>query len=92
MAKCSYVNALPRIDTLDLEDRYQAEFWIGRGGTDFEGKHRNCWTLRPEECEPPGLNLYGCSVKQESYLGYTSCRPNDQDHRHWKSRKMALGS
>ena len=83
MAKCSYINALPQIDSLDLEDRYQAEFWIGTG-EDFKEKHRNCWTMLPEECEPPGLNLYGCSVKEESYKGYISCRPQDQDKRGWK--------
>jgi hypothetical protein len=43
-ARCSHINALPRVETLDWRDRFQAEAWVGRNS---EAVFRDCWKPWP---------------------------------------------
>ena len=73
MAKCAFINTLTRIDTLDHGNRYLAEFWLA-SGSEFEAHHKDCWSMKEDDCDPPGLNLYHCTVKRSAYEAYQSCR------------------
>lgn len=73
MAKCTFINTLERIDTLHLEDRYEAEFWLS-SGPDFEAHHKDCWNMQEDECEPPGTDLYTCMLKRSAYEAARGCR------------------
>jgi hypothetical protein len=51
IAKCSYVNTLPRIHTLNTTDRMGAEFWIGMGANSSD-VFKACWEVKVTECHP----------------------------------------
>lgn len=69
MAKCSYINTLPRIDSLNTKDRMQAEFWIGMG-PDFREKHKDCFDLRrSDKC----IGLWQRVIPLEEYRSLTTC-------------------
>lgn len=76
-AKCSYINELPPIDSLDTTKPGPAEFWIGKG-PDWEKGAKNCFEPKPEECSNyKDSALCHCRLKPMFYQNMTTCgRPS----------------
>jgi hypothetical protein len=64
-AKCSYINTLQRVETLDWANRHEAEFWIARSS--------EADTWRPKMCFNSTLNLYSSTMLPEYYEGAPGC-------------------
>jgi hypothetical protein len=75
LAKCSYINTLPRLETLNQEDRWLAESWIGSNKNKPLSEFGvSCWENGPDQCG----NFYACSVPEYEYLTIDRCggKPN----------------
>jgi len=70
IAKCSYINTLPRMHEVDTTDRLQGEFWIGKG-PDFMEKHKDCFDFpRPQDkCS----GMWICIVPRSQYETLSTC-------------------
>lgn len=64
-ARCDYINTLPRLETVDVSDRFMAEFWIGMGAGFEQTNHTECF--KSDRCE----NLYRCV--DLTYKARTAC-------------------
>lgn len=91
LAKCSYINTLQRIATVDVTDRLLAEGWIAKWG--YEGYDLNewarvtvdCWVRDPEKCD----NFYNCFVPESEYITIDTCGGEPKGGPTWRgTRKL----
>jgi hypothetical protein len=78
IAKCSYINTLEPVDSLEWGDRMNAERWIGTG-PGFYDTAKDCWDYRPDDdCPREGAGdrsgtAVDCPIRPSLYMDLTRC-------------------